>query len=96
MQDSSKLTTTDSRAYEFLCRTIYLVFKVYFFQGRQLRSTYFIFFTHSKDMFEYMMENVDGIPLSEPVFNVSQYAPRCAVSSLAATPEKYRSLRRPL
>lgn len=42
------------------------------------------------------MENVDWIPLSELVFNVNQYEPRCAVSCLADAPEKYRSLRSPL
>lgn len=37
-------------------------------------------------MFEYTVENVAGIQLSEVMFTASWYAPRCAVLSLASTP----------
>lgn len=51
--------------------------------------------THSKYMFDYMVENVDGILLSQVMFTASWYAPRCAVLSLAATLERHRSPRGP-
>ena len=41
------------------------------------------------------MENVDRITLSEVMSTASWYAPRCAVSSPAATPERHRCPRGP-
>lgn len=83
MQDCTKQNLSMwSRAEQFL------QFSSCNFQGGWLRSTYFIYFHTFKCLLEYMVENVDGIQLSEVVFTASWYASRCAVSSLAAIPEK--------